>query len=163
MCFLLYRYKVTDTADADGVIATWRRSVEGLEALKSDYKKVGAKLEEARTIKQGFEEDLELLHLTGKGIFMEKNQEVRAITLQSQLDTQQKELASKRKNLMKVKSELLDIYQGVMNMLRLMKAYAPPDLGILILSENVLGLLRHQGMTRQDTLFASLFPFRPEK
>ncbi len=36
-------YKVTDTADAEGVIATWRRSVEGLEALKNDRDKVSSR------------------------------------------------------------------------------------------------------------------------
>ncbi len=106
--------------------------------------KVEAKLGECRAIKQGLIEDLELMHLTGKGIFMEKNQEVRSITLQSELDNQMKELGAKRKRLLALKGEFLDIYQGLMNMLRMMKAYAPQDLGLLILSENVLGMLRHQ-------------------
>lgn len=133
-------YQVTDTTDSDGVIAVWNRSVEGLEALKRDRDNTIAKLEELNAEKNALIEDLELLHLTGRGIFTEKNQEVRSITLQSSLDQSLKDLKLKSKTLSKKKNELLVIYQGVMNMLRKMKGNAGPELAVF--NENVLGALR---------------------
>ena len=135
-------YKVTDTANADEVISVWNRSVEGLANLRSDRDAKEKLLESLEADKLALQEDLELLHLTGKGIFMEKTQEVKSISLQSQLDSDLKELETKSKALYKSKLELRVIYQGVLNMLKKMKGYASDQLNVL--NENVLGALKHQ-------------------
>ena len=135
-------YNVTDTSDAEGVIEAWKRSKEGLEALGNEVDKTEAKLGSLHTDKVTLQEDLELLQLTGRGIFMEKSEEVRHITLQAKLDTDLKELSTKTKVLTKVKNELLVMYQGILNMLKKMKVHGPPELGVL--NENLLGSLKHQ-------------------
>ena len=135
-------YKVTNTTNADEVISVWNRSVEGLESMKSNRDARMKHLETLRANKLALQEDLELLHLTGKGIFMEKNQEVRHITLQGHLDNALKELSIKSKSLNKVSMELRIIYQGILNMLKKMKAHAP-ELPLNCLSEAVMSSLKH--------------------
>ena len=85
-------YKVTDTANADEVITAWNRSVEGLASLRVDRDNKERILEEHEADMLALQEDLELLHLTGKGIFMEKNQEMRHVELQEQLDEETAEV-----------------------------------------------------------------------
>ena len=82
-----------------------------------------------------------LLEGLGKGIFMEKSEEVRHTTLQAQLDNDLAEFETKAKSLFKVKMELRIIYQGILNMLKKMKANAPEQLNVL--NENVLSSLKH--------------------
>ncbi|QDZ23235.1 hypothetical protein HOP50_10g57750 [Chloropicon primus] len=134
-------YQVTDTTSAGEVISVWNRTVEGLTNLRDEKESREMMLADMRDDKLALHEDLELLHLTGKGIFMERNEEVRHTTLQMKLDNDLKEFETKAKSLYKVKTELRLIYQGILNMLKKMKANAPEQLNVL--NENVLSSLKH--------------------
>ncbi|QDZ26066.1 hypothetical protein HOP50_20g86170 [Chloropicon primus] len=134
-------YKVTDTTNADEVVSVWNKTVEGLINLRNEKESRERMLADMKADKLALHEDLELLHLTGKGIFMERNEEVRHITLQAQLDNDLAGLETKAKSLYKVKKELRIIYQGILNMLKKMKANAPEQLNVL--NENVLSSLKH--------------------
>ena len=135
-------YKVTDTANADEVITAWNRSVEGLASLREDRDNKERILEEHEADMLALQEDLELLHLTGKGIFMEKNQEMRHVELQEQLDEEMAELEAKSKTNFRMQMELRVIYQGILNMLKRIKAYGPESMGVL--SEHFLATLKHE-------------------